>query len=114
MNVPHAPDGVLGLQANVTPEFEESLDTVTAMGALVLILVEAGGGVEKETEIEGGGGGGVLPPPPPQAIKVEDRQARMNRGASCRFIASPSQNEFLVTPGDRTKDSELYQKFTEA
>ena len=93
VKLPHEPAGA---QLKVTPEFEESLDTVTAMSAVALRPSEVGGVVEKATEMAGvgGGGGGVLLPPPPQAIKVKERQTRMNRGANGRFIASPRENKF--------------------
>ena len=76
VNVPQAP---VGVQLKMTPEFEESLETVTAMGAVRLTFREAGGAVEKETEMAGGGGGGVLLLPPPQPTRMKHRQPKMSR-----------------------------------
>ena len=73
VKVPQAP---VGMQLKMTPEFEESLETVTAMGAVRLRFSEAGGAVEKETEIAGGG---VLLPPPPQPTRIKDRQPKKSR-----------------------------------
>lgn len=75
VNVPQAP---AGRQVKVTPELEESLETVTATGAVVLTFSEVGGAVEKETEMEGGGGGGLLLPPP-QPTRRKDRQTKLSR-----------------------------------
>ena len=83
VNVPQEPAGV---QLKVTPAFAESFETVTAIFAGELRPSEAGGAVEKVTEM------GCWPPPPdppPQAMRMNDRQARMNRGENNRFMASP-------------------------
>jgi len=109
--LPQEPEGA---QEKVTPALAESFKTLAVMLAVAPRPIEAGGGVEKETEMEGGGGGLLPLLPPPHAIRVKDRQAKMNRGASCRFIASPSQKRVFGDPGGQDKDSELYQNFTEA
>jgi len=72
VKLPQAP---VGMQLKMTPEFEESLKTETAMGAVRLTFSEAGGALEKETEM---GGGGVLLPPP-QPTEMNDRQPKMSR-----------------------------------
>jgi hypothetical protein len=82
LNVPQEPAGV---QLKTTPAFAESFETVTAIFAVKPSPIDAGGGVEKVTEMAGGG----LELPPPQAMRMKDREARMNRGASIRFMASP-------------------------